>query len=68
MIARLITAAPALLPLVGVLVVGIWATAHAIYAGRRAPAAADNQPGTDTDDLIICRRILRATETRKETP
>ena len=68
MIARLITAAPALLPLAGVLVVGIWAIAHAIYAGRHVPAAPDNQQGTDVDDLITCRRILRETETRKEKP
>ena len=35
MIARLVTAAPALVPLAGLLVVGIWAIAHAICSGRR---------------------------------
>ncbi|MFG2352638.1 hypothetical protein [Streptomyces sp. NPDC048521] len=32
----------------------------------RLPAAPDNQPGTDTEALWTCRRIMRATETRKE--
>ena len=54
----------------------VWA--WAIYRlGRRitdrrqqqsTPAAPDNQPGTDTSALWTCRRILRATETRKEKP
>ncbi|MFC9285670.1 hypothetical protein [Streptomyces sp. NPDC057052] len=33
-------------------------------AARRIPAAPDNQPGTDIDLLISCRRIDR--QTRKE--
>jgi len=35
---------------------------------RRLPAAPDNKPPVDIDDLIVCRRILRETETRKESP
>jgi hypothetical protein len=35
-------------------------------ARRSIPAAPDNQPGTDMDLLISCRRIDRQPYTRKE--
>jgi hypothetical protein len=68
---RLILAAPALVPLAGVLAVGIWTVAHSICGHRtRIPAADDNKPGTNADDLWACRRInaLPSAQPRKEKP
>lgn len=53
---------------------GICLAGYVLYRylrGRRCdhvPAAPDNQPGTDEDDLRTCRRIHAATEDRKEKP
>lgn len=41
---------------------GAWTLVHHAEtrrARRRTPAAPDNQPGTDIDALIVCRRIDR---------
>lgn len=57
MIARLITAAPALILAAALAVAGVWAVVHSIRSGRRLPAAPDNRQGTDTEALWTCRRI-----------
>jgi hypothetical protein len=56
---RLILAAPALIPAIGLLAVGIWAVLHSIF-GHRPRIPAD-------DDLRTCRRIsaLPTTQPRK---
>ncbi|MFD5798656.1 hypothetical protein ACFWIO_35020 [Streptomyces diastatochromogenes] len=59
MIARLVTAAPALVFAAALVVAGIWAVVHSIRAGRRLPAAPDNRQGTDSEALWTCRHILR---------
>ena len=65
---RLITAAPALICLGLMAAAGIWAVVHSLRGCLHLPAAPDNQPGANTDDLTTCRHILHATETRKEKP
>ncbi|MFD9070570.1 hypothetical protein [Streptomyces lasiicapitis] len=53
---------------------GISLAGYALYRylrGRRCdhtPAAPDNQPGTDEDDLWTCRRIHAASDQGEERP
>ena len=59
---RLILAVPALVPAIGLLIVGIWAVAHSIF-GHKPRIPAD-------DDLSTRRHIsaLPTTQPRKEKP